>query len=267
MDEKKFRDVEKTYNELKLKLERKEITPDNFNTKLKKMMVVDENGSYWMIGGKTGKWYMYDGVKWVEKNPFEDVLEMKEEDIDDPSSTKMMENDASKTMIKDSQTMNFKADKVQKTVDFSETMKEEDNYKICKFCKSKVPQHAVYCSFCGANLSYSYKKTKDMDFKSGEILIEKFNLLSLVLFFGGVGLIIGVLFGAIFGIFDIFGDFIYQFPKILIDVRGTIQGALMFSALGGIFGFLFFAVLGIINGLFYNLISFFFSGIKVKIKS
>ncbi len=259
MDKKKFIDVEKKYNELKLKLDKKEITPDNFNTQLKKMMVVDENGSYWMIGGKTGKWYMYDGVKWVEKNPYED--------IDNPSSTKMIESDVSKTMIKDSQSIHFGTDEAQKSIDFSETMKEDENHKICKFCKSKVPQHAVYCSFCGANLNYSYKKTKGMDLKSGEILIDKFNIFSLLLFFGGVGLIIGVLFGAIFGIFDILGDFIYQFPKILIDVRGTIQGALMFSALGGILGFLFFAILGIINGLFYNLISFFFSGIKLKIKS
>ncbi len=267
MDEKKFKEVEEKYRELKLKLETKEITPDNFNVQLKKMMVVDENGSYWMIGGKTGKWYTYDGVKWVEKNPFGEVLEINENYIDDPSSTRMAEINISKTVMKDSKNIEFEIDDKVKKTDFSETIKEDENHKICRFCKSKLPQHAVYCSFCGANLNYAYKKNSKVGLKSGEIVIDKFNLLSLILFFGGVGLIAGVLFGAVFGLFKIFGDLIYQFPQILIDVRGTIQGGLMFAVLGGIVGFLLFAIIGVINGVFYNLISFFFNGVKIKIKS
>ena len=92
-------------------------------------------------------------------------------------------------------------------------------------------------------------------------------IISLIFFCGGVGLIVGVIFGATFGIFKIFGDLIFQFPMMLQEMQGKIQGGLFFGALGGIFGFMAFAVLALVSGLFFNLIAYVFGGLRFKIKS
>ncbi len=70
MDVKKFRDTESRYNELKARLESGETSPDDLKAQLKKMMVMDETGQYWMIGSKTGKWYRYDGTEWKPGDPY-----------------------------------------------------------------------------------------------------------------------------------------------------------------------------------------------------
>ena len=88
----------------------------------------------------------------------------------------------------------------------------------------------------------------------------------MIFFFGGLGLIVGVLCGATFGIFNILGDFIYQFPIMLQETRGKIQGGLIFAAMGGISGFIFFAFISIIMTGIYNFISFFFGGLRFKTK-
>ena len=72
MDFSKFKETEQQYRELKEKLGSGEINPEYMKKELKKMMVLDENGNYWMIGGKTGKWYIYNGTEWKENSPFQE---------------------------------------------------------------------------------------------------------------------------------------------------------------------------------------------------
>lgn len=71
MEQDKFKDTERKYTELKEKLNHGQVTPEEMKKELKKMMVLDEKGNYWMIGGKTGKWYSYNGTDWKEGNPYE----------------------------------------------------------------------------------------------------------------------------------------------------------------------------------------------------
>lgn len=70
MEQEKFKETERKYGELKEKLNHGEMTPEEMKKELKKMMVLDENGNYWMIGGKTGKWYSYNGTDWKEGDPY-----------------------------------------------------------------------------------------------------------------------------------------------------------------------------------------------------
>jgi len=99
------------------------------------------------------------------------------------------------------------------------------------------------------------------------LLITSVSVPSLMFFFGGFGLIAGVILGATFGIIKIFGDLIFQFPMMLQEMQGKIQGGLFFGALGGISGFLAFAVLAFVLGLLFNLIAFVFGGLRFKVKS
>ncbi len=40
-------------------------------SELKKMMLRDDENRYWMMGGKTGSWYVYDGSAWNPADPYE----------------------------------------------------------------------------------------------------------------------------------------------------------------------------------------------------
>lgn len=80
MDYAKFKDTEKKYDLLKEQSRRGEITPDDMKAELKKMMVLDDSGNYWMIGGKTGNWYIYNGTDWKEEDPYKDMPVQEEEE-------------------------------------------------------------------------------------------------------------------------------------------------------------------------------------------
>ena len=231
----RFKEVESKYTELKSRLDNNEIDKDEMKKELKKIMILDENGNYWMIGGKSGKWYIYNGTSWEESDPYkeesqETVISFQKEDKDILSSSENI---------------------------------------TCKYCKSKIPEHSVFCSFCGGNQKETGKSTYSKPIKGiSNLLIKSVDIISLIFFFGGMGLIIGVLFGAIFGIFEnIFGDLIYKFPTMLQETAGKVQGGLIFGAMGGITGFITFSILALIFALIYNAISYFFGGIRLKIKS
>jgi hypothetical protein len=66
----KFRQTELRYNELKEKHNVGEISAEEMKKQLKSLMILDDTGRYWMIGGKTGKWYTYNGKEWTESNPY-----------------------------------------------------------------------------------------------------------------------------------------------------------------------------------------------------
>jgi hypothetical protein len=103
--------------------------------------------------------------------------------------------------------------------------------------------------------------------KIDELVISSIDMVSLIFFLGGIGLIVGVLAGAVFGIFKgAFGDLIYYFPEMLQGVQGGLIGGLIFAALGGIAGFISFAISAVAISAIYNLIAFVFGGIRVKIK-
>ncbi len=231
----KFKEVESKYKDLKSRLDNNEIDKDEMKKELKKIVILDENGNYWMIGGKSGKWYIYNGTSWEESDPYKEesqktVIAFQKEDEDILSSSENI---------------------------------------ICKYCKSKIPAHSIFCSFCGGNQKETGKSTYSKPIKGiSNLLIKSVDIISLIFFFGGMGLIIGVVFGAIFGIFEnIFGDFIYQFPTMLQETAGKVQGGLIFGAMGGIAGFIIFSILALIFALIYNVISYFFGGIRLKIKS
>jgi hypothetical protein len=71
MDETKFRETETKYEEIKEKHAKGEISTEQVKAELKRLMVQDETGTYWMLGGKSGKWYRHDGAQWQETDPYE----------------------------------------------------------------------------------------------------------------------------------------------------------------------------------------------------
>lgn len=86
----KFRATEAQYNELKERHQRGELNAQEVKAELKRLMLQDEDGKYWMLGGKSGKWYVHDGNQWQESDPYEQLkpLELEQEQIfpDTPGS-------------------------------------------------------------------------------------------------------------------------------------------------------------------------------------
>ncbi len=79
MDETRFRNVEVRFKILSDQHKKGEINSDTLKKELKKMMILDEEKRYWMLGGKTGKWYVYNGTEWNEANPYEQAVSKEEE--------------------------------------------------------------------------------------------------------------------------------------------------------------------------------------------
>jgi hypothetical protein len=138
----------------------------------------------------------------------------------------------------------------------------------CGICKSRIPPYAVYCTFCGAHQkSLKERSSLKAAKEESELLIKSIKFTSLLFFLGGLGLIIGVICGAIFGVIkDFFSSLSTPLPMMLSEVRGGWAGGLIFAAIGGIGSFILSALLGVILSGIYNFIAFIFGGIRFKVK-
>lgn len=65
----KFIDVEKAVSALRRRYTAGALTRDQLQAELRKLMILDEGGHWWMIGLETDKWYQYDGKDWVLATP------------------------------------------------------------------------------------------------------------------------------------------------------------------------------------------------------
>ncbi len=257
MEIKKFKDLELRFNELRNKADKGEIDSNTVNKELKKLMVMDDKGAYWIIGGNSGKWYRYDGKDWKEDNPFksEKTPEIKET-LED--TTKIIKDEATfqKTITKNSIEIN------------DDTAQKSDDTKVfCKTCKTKINNFDEYCHLCGTNQNETHKLKKKNEPQNiiPELLVSSVNLISLIFFFGGIGIIIGVILGATIGIFKDIPIFI-DLPQTMIDWRSNLSGGIVFAIIGGIAGFIVFSIKAIFIGSLYNMISYFFGGIRFRTK-
>lgn len=99
-----------------------------------------------------------------------------------------------------------------------------------------------------------------------ELHIQAIKILPTLYFMGGFGLILGVILGAIFGIFPIWQSLLARFPLMLQEAQGKFHGGLLFGAIGGISGFILFSLAGIIGSATYNMLAYFFCGLRLRVK-
>jgi len=248
MDAKKFREIEGLYKDLRDRQAAGEISAEDMKSEMKKIMIRDEDNRYWMLGGKTGGWYVYDGSSWEPADPY------KREETPVVLQAEMGVGERSLAVPT--------REAAPPASEKSET--------LCKFCHSRMDEHDAYCKFCGASQKAPDSRLSKQPARrlaEDYIQFKSAHILSMVIFFGGLGLVLGVIFGASFGIFKILGDAIYQFPVMLQEMRGKIQGGLFFGAIGGIAGFIGFGVLAALLGMFFNALCFVFTGPRFRVKS
>jgi hypothetical protein len=61
--------MESRFFELKGKLAVGQITEDELKRELEKLRFQDQEGRWWMIGAQSGRWYYYDGARWLIGQP------------------------------------------------------------------------------------------------------------------------------------------------------------------------------------------------------
>ncbi len=145
---------------------------------------------------------------------------------------------------------------------------EPQDYISCGVCKSRIPPFAIYCTFCGAHQKTFKQPTSVKSLKEeSELLVKSIKITPFLFFLGGLGLILGVILGATFGVVkDFFPGLSSQLPMMLSETRGGIAGGLIFAAIGGIGGFILSAILSTILAGVYNLVALIFGGIRFKVK-
>lgn len=230
----KFREAEIKYNELKAKKEKGEITREEFIAELQKLMIKDGEGRLWALGTSSGRWHYYDGSKWIPAEPPYSI----EKTITCPYCG--FENPENSVMC-------IKCEKSLKKISVT-----------CPRCGKDLPEGSQVCPYC----DYIFEERR----REEEIVlrIERMKELSVALFLGGIGLVLGIVFGALIGVLNSF-PFFDILPQSLSETRGHFMGALIFGAGGAILGFLSFWFLGLLISLFTNFIFFLFGGPKIKV--
>jgi penicillin-binding protein 1C len=65
----KYTNVEIEVQGLRRKYRLGNMTADDLRGALRKLMVLDDTGNWWMIGMESDRWYKYDGRNWVQADP------------------------------------------------------------------------------------------------------------------------------------------------------------------------------------------------------
>lgn len=64
-----FTGVEAEFGRLKAQFEGGSLSEADFKAQHEELMIQDEEGRWWIIGYKTGEWYVHDGEQWVQQDP------------------------------------------------------------------------------------------------------------------------------------------------------------------------------------------------------
>jgi hypothetical protein len=67
----RYRSAEDKYYKLRGQFDTGRITQEQFDERLRELMIQDDRGRYWMLGADSGKWYYYDGSSWVPGDPLD----------------------------------------------------------------------------------------------------------------------------------------------------------------------------------------------------
>lgn len=247
MLDRRFRAVEASFYQLSKQFRRGDISRDQYAEALKKLRLVDGEGRCWMIGAQTGRWYYYDGQQWIQSEPPEDVGES----IICPSCYHQNEPRA----------RNCEA--------CGAALAKTSTKIACADCGNLIDHYLKVCPFCGTGLymrpeeavpekKAEITRLEQRPQEGGTLYLRSVDQISFLLFAGGLGIFLGVLFGLVLGSTEFFPGLVAILPVFLKEMQGKLMGGLVFSLLGGIFGFVLAAASGFLLALLVNAAIFFF---------
>jgi hypothetical protein len=206
------------------------ISQREYVAELKKLRVRDSEGKFWTIGAQSGEWYYFNGRNWIRAEP--------------PISGEIWEEEAGPpASFLEGPVLAEKSG--GETLDFN---LREKSFRIS-------PEVA--------------RLEADMDSQNLPEKSEKWVVVSLpfgssTLFFGGMGILLGILTGAVAGSTRFFLQTFSFLPLFLQEIMGKLTGGIIFAALGGVAGFIGGCGLGFFISLIFNLTASLTGGLAIK---
>ncbi len=261
--EDQFKNVEKEFKHLNKEFRKKNISEIEFKKRLKDLRLKDQDGRFWTIGAQTGKWYYFDGNDWIESKP--PSLQEKKAICVHCGFENDLENTACSYC--------------------GESLKEEEI--TCPKCGRKLDKFSFFCPDCDKEEEEKvWEPTAEIEFEEddeeelekvieprsedeeekSEQILRSIHPLSMVLFFGAVGLIMGIIIGAFTGATDFLFDVVAVLPPFIRELHGNLIGGIFYGIFGGIFGFIALGLIGFLSAQFFNLIFSFIGGIRLHIE-
>jgi len=238
-----FKEVEASFEVIRRQFREKEISRREFVDRLKKLRLRDDQGRFWMIGARSGKWYYFDGQTWIQLDP--------------PSK------------------------EIKKTTCLACGLENELGAEFCERCGESMKKMGTVCPGCGGKLEDPLQKCPFCSLESDALpdtegilpkgklkdnfIIRRLNPVTFFFFSGGTGLILGVVLGAFAGASEYFSGLSRSGPEFLSSLKGTLMGGIIFAALGGMLGFLLLGLLGYLEAHLFNTISSIVGGLKMTL--
>lgn len=248
----RFREVEETFVLLREKFIGRKISEREYVDSLKRLRIKDEEGRFWMIGARTGKWYTSDGGEWTEARP--------------PS-----QRDKRAICI----ACGFENDlEAEFCVRCGNRSEEGTSGRTCPACGTRLADGFSECPSCGAASATSefaeegrrapMPTAETLLPAAGEIVIRSLHPVSFFWFFGVLGLFAGILFGLLAGATSLFPGFVAGLPGFFVDIQGNLLGGLVYSVLGGLIGFALGGAAGIVGAAVSNGVLSLVGGLRIR---
>ncbi|MCX7973131.1 MAG: hypothetical protein N3B16_01335 [Candidatus Aminicenantes bacterium] len=215
------------FNRLKQLYHEGKLSQREFVAELKRLRVKDYEGKYWTIGAQSGRWYYFNGLHWVQAEPpVRDEID--QEGLD---SELLRENSA--------------------------FLGRNEPEEVGGISESLLisPEEA------SLNLI-----SKEIEPRKQKYLLVALPLAPTALFFGGLGLIFGIIAGAIAGSTQFFLDSLSFLPLFLQEIMGKLTGGVILAVGGGLTGFIAGSIAGFLLAFLFNLTSSFTGGLMFKVK-
>lgn len=230
--DKRIKKIEKAFVKMKGKFRRGKISRQRFVDGMKKLRFKDDEGRFWMIGARSGKWYFFDGKDWIESDPAS---------ITDEKAICRYCGFANK--VEEETCINC-GGSLRKKVKLPSRRKEKEQVTS------------------GVRDKRAFKHKERANF-----VLRGLNPFSFLLFLGAVGLLLGIFIGAFIGATNYFSGIIKFLPSFIKGNKGNLLGGIIYAGLGGVLGFIVFGFLGFCNALFVNVVSSLMGGIKVDLET
>jgi len=226
-----FREVEETFALLRDKFNDRKISEREYVDSLKQLRIKDEEGRFWMIGARSGKWYTSDGGEWVEAKP--------------PSQ------------------------RDKKAICIACGFENDLEAEFCARCGNRSEEEipgaaAATAELPGPGLRAATLAGEIPSPGPGEVVVRSLHPLSFFWFFGVLGMFLGIAFGLLAGVTGLFPGFVAGLPGFFVDMQGNLVGGVVYSILGGLIGFAVGGAAGIVGAAVSNGVLSLVGGLKIR---
>lgn len=243
----RFRDVEADFDRMTSRFRSGEISRREYIESLKHMRFKDEEGRFWMIGAQTGKWYYFDGTGWVQSAP--------------PSLGEKRgiciycgyENDIESAACAGCG---------------GRVAPVGEDAGVCPGCGSPLNPETGACPSCPVPTAAEFgDPARTASLRTGigwDYVVRSVSPLSYLWFWGGMGIVAGVLSGLLAGATSFVPGISDALPAFFKEMQGNLLGGMVYAGLGGVAGFALFGAAGFLVALLANVILSFTGGVRMR---